>query len=75
MQHMQRRVLEFLEGLPRRGDSTVLLATHDCVINAFYADYKGVEFAEYNVDHTNVPGFVARMTLDDSGKIKEFVTL
>lgn len=69
---MQNRVVKFIGKL--QDEEPVLLITHDSVINAIYAAYKGIDLGTYNVDHYNANDFVARILVQD-GNIKEFVEI
>lgn len=62
---MQQRVVRYVLDLAKahRGQ-TVLLATHDCVINALYAAYANVDLGPYNGDHYNAHDFVAKLIID-----------
>jgi broad specificity phosphatase PhoE len=72
LEHMQARVLVYINRLSVESPSKVrLLVTHDCVINAIYAAYANLDFGEYNTDHTNPHGFVAKIEVEEN-KIKSF---
>ena len=69
---MQRRVVQYILDLAQEHDGqTALIGTHDCVINALYAEQADVDLGPYNGDHYNPHDFVAKLTVED-GKITSF---
>lgn len=72
LEHMQARVLVYINRLSIEDPKKIrLLVTHDCVINAIYSSFSNLDFGDYNNDHSNPHGFVAKIEVDDN-KIKTF---
>lgn len=69
---MQKRVVDYVVDLAIKHPSqTVFIATHDCVINALYADYANIDLGSYNGDHYNAHDFVVRLEIE-GGEITSF---
>ena len=65
---MQQRVVEYLFALARvETPQTVFIATHDCVLNAIYAKYAGIDLGPYNGEHYNAHDAVFKLLVDRDG--------
>lgn len=64
LNQIKMRVLKFLyETSTKYPDKTILIVTHDQVINSIYTAFKNIDIGEYNKEHFNPHDFVAKLNV------------
>ncbi len=75
LNQVQKRVIDFLIELEEKMQNrSVLLVSHDTVINTIFSSYSGNDLGEYNEKNYNPNDFVAKFIIDN-GKITLFEAL
>lgn len=72
LNQIRERIMKFLFTTEEQYNvKTILLVSHDQVINSIYTAFKNIDMGEYNKDHFNPHDFVAKFVVE-GGEIVSF---